>query len=100
MNQRIRSVNTPASRQTVYNRRMKRRSRLSQDILELLGRQPNMTQAQIAKELQAKPHSLKAVLWKLVQRQNKVVAVKGAASEAKGPKIVNIYCLAPVPDGQ
>ena len=28
------------------------------------------------------------------------VIEKGAASEAKGPKIVNIYCLAPVPDGQ
>jgi hypothetical protein len=100
MNQRIRSVNTTASRQTVYNRRMKRRSKLSQDILDLLGRQPNITSAQIAAELKAKPHSLKAVLWKLVHRQNKVVADRSANNLGKGPKIVNVYCLAPSHDGQ
>jgi Mn-dependent DtxR family transcriptional regulator len=79
---------------------MKRRSKLSEDILDLLGRQPNITSAQIATKLKAKPHSLKAVLWKLVHRQNKVVADRSANNLGKGPKIVNVYCLAPSHEGQ
>jgi len=97
---KVRSVNTTASRQTVYNRGMKRRSKLAEDILNLLGRQPNLTSAQIATELKAKPHSLKAVLWKLVNRQNKVVADRSANNLGKGPKIINVYCLAPSHQGQ
>ena len=94
-------VHTAPKKKTVYNRRMKRRSKLSKDILDLLERQPNMTQAQIARELQAKPHSIKAVLWKLVHRQNKIVATKGAKADTMtGPKVVNVYCLAPVCEGQ
>jgi predicted ArsR family transcriptional regulator len=89
------------TKQTVYNRKMKRRSKLSKDILELLERQPNMTQAQIARELDAKPHSIKAVLWKLVNRQSKILATKGAKADTMtGPKVVNVYCLAPVCEGQ
>jgi hypothetical protein len=74
---------------------MKRRSKLSQDILDLLAREPNITSAQIAAHLKAKPHSLKAVLWKLVNRDCKVVADKSANNLRKGPKIINVYCLAP-----
>ena len=88
-------MNTPAARSTVYNRRMKRRSKLSQDILDLLAREPNITSAQIAAHLKAKPHSLKAVLWKLVNKQNRVIADRSAANLGKGPKIINVYCLAP-----
>jgi Mn-dependent DtxR family transcriptional regulator len=73
---------------------MKRRPNLTQDILDLLERQPNLTQAQIAVELKAKPHSVKAVLWKLTQCQGKISATKSAkAATMTGPKVVNVYCL-------
>ena len=53
-----------------------------------------MTQSEIAKELLAKPHSIKAVLWKLVHQHNKIVATKGAkADKMTGPKVINMYCL-------
>ncbi len=57
-------------------KKLKRRPRLSQDILLLLERLPNLTQAQITAELFAKPHSIKAVLWKLVHRELKIIATK------------------------
>lgn len=81
-------------------KQIKRRSKLSEDILLLLERQPNITSAQMASELNAKPNSLKAVLWKLVNRQKKVVADRSANNLGKGPKIVNVYCLAPADAGQ
>lgn len=87
-------------KRTIYNRRRKRRTKLSEDILDLLGRQPNITSAQMVAELGAKPNSLKAVLWKLVNRQNKVVADRSANNLGKGPKIVNVYCLASAHEGQ
>ncbi len=75
-------------------KKLKRRPRLSQDILLLLERLPNLTQAQITAELFAKPHSIKAVLWKLVHRELKIVATKGAkADKITGPKVINMYCL-------
>jgi hypothetical protein len=78
--QKIRSVNTTASR----------RPKLSRDILALLERQPHMTQAQIARELKAKPHSLKAVLWKLVQRQNKSLR-PGAQPASREARKLSIF---------
>ena len=75
-------------------KKLKRRPRLAQDILILLEQRPNMTQAEIAQELLAKPHSIKAILWKLVHQQNKIVATKGAkADKITGPKVINMYCL-------
>lgn len=72
---------------------MKRRPKLTQDILALIGRQPNMTQAQISVGLKAKPHSVRAVLWKLVSCE-KILATKSArAATMTGPKVVNVYCL-------
>jgi hypothetical protein len=72
---------------------MKRRLKLTLDVLALLGRQPNMTQAQIAVGLKAKPNSVRAVLWKLVNCQ-KIQAIKTArAATMTGPKMVNVYCL-------
>lgn len=79
---------------------MKRRSKLSQDILDLLQREPNITAAHMCATLKAKPHSLKAVLWKLVNKQNRVIADRSAANLGKGPKIVNVYCLAPADASQ
>jgi hypothetical protein len=73
---------------------MKRRLKLTPDVLALLERQPNMTQAQIAAGLKAKPNSVRAVLWKLVICQ-KILATKNAnAAKMTGPKVVNVYCLA------
>ena len=75
-------------------KKLKRRPRLAQDILALLEQRPNMTQAEIANELLAKPHSIKAILWKLVHQQNKIIATKGAkADKITGPKVINMYCL-------
>ena len=83
------------TKQTVSKKRPKRRPKLSKDILTLLGSQPNITQSQISQQLKAKPHSIRAVLWKLVHRENKILATKGALTATMtGPKVVNTYCLA------
>jgi len=83
------------TKQTVSKKRPKRRPKLSKDILALLGSQPNITQSQISQQLKAKPHSIRAVLWKLVHRENKILATKGALTATMtGPKVVNTYCLA------
>jgi predicted ArsR family transcriptional regulator len=72
---------------------MKRRLKLTQDVLALLERQPNMTQAQIAVGLKAKPNSVRAVLWKLVNCQKIQSAKSARAATMTGPKVVNVYCL-------
>ena len=88
-------------KQTVSKKSPKRRPRLSKDILSLLESRPNITQFQISQQLKAKPHSIRAVLWKLVHRENKILATKGAKADTMtGPKVVNTYCLAPVCEGQ
>jgi hypothetical protein len=75
-------------------KKMIRRPKLAHDILALLAERPNLTQSQIAHALIAKPHSIKAVLWKLVHQQNKIVATKGAkADKMTGPKVINMYSL-------
>ena len=71
---------------------MKRRPKLTIDILTLLKRGTGLTQAQISQQLKAKPHSVRAVLWKLVG-QGKISATKSAkAATIPGPKVVNVYC--------
>lgn len=92
----------PTDKKTVSKRRARRRSRLSKDILDLLSRHQGMTHAQISKELRkAKPHSIRAVLWKLEHRYKKIVATKGAKRDTMtGPKVVYLYCLAPVCEEQ
>jgi len=75
-------------------KKLKRRPKLARDVLLLLKQKPNLTQSQIVTELSAKPHSIKAVLWKLLHQQDKIVATKGAkADKMTGPKVINMYCL-------
>jgi len=75
-------------------KKLKRRPKLAHDVLLLLEQKPNLTQSQIVTELVAKPHSVKAVLWKLLHQQQKIVATKGAkADKMTGPKVINMYSL-------
>jgi hypothetical protein len=75
-------------------KKLKRRPKLAHDVLLLLEQKPNLTQSQIVIELVAKPHSVKAVLWKLLHQQQKIVATKGAkADKMTGPKVINMYSL-------